>query len=76
MSPTVRITGWRKGLHKLSTTKAIHRSAALGLADAKSCTDRVLNGETVDVSVRDANAAREPAQELQALGANADVVDD
>ena len=56
-------------------TKAIQRSAALGLADAKSCTDRVLNGETVDVSVRDAKAARELAQELQALGADAGVVD-
>lgn len=76
MSPTVRITGWRKGLQKISMTKAIQRSAALGLADAKSCTDRVLNGETVDVSVSDARVARELAQELQALGADADVLED
>lgn len=76
MSPTVRVSGWRKGLQKISMTKAIQRSALLGLADAKSCTDRVLGGETVDVNVADASAARELAQELQTLGADAAVVDE
>jgi hypothetical protein len=75
MSPTVRITGWRTGLKKVSMTKAIQRSSALDLADSKSCTDRVLEGETVDVTVHDVHVARELAQELQALGASADVVD-
>ena len=75
MSPTVRITGWRPGLKKISMTHAIRRSSALGLADAKSCTDRVLDGETVDVSVSEVAVARELAEELQALGAVADVVD-
>ena len=73
MSPTVRITGWRKGLKKVSMTKAIQRYAALDLGDAKSCTDRVLEGETIDVSVSDVQVARELAQELKALGATADV---
>jgi hypothetical protein len=75
VSPTVRITGWRKGLNKVSMTKAIQRSSALDLAGSKSCTDRVLEGKTVDVRVGDALVARELAQELQALGAVADVVD-
>jgi ribosomal protein L7/L12 len=75
MSPTVRITGWRPGLEKVSMTHAIRRASGLDLAESKSCTDRVLEGETVEVKVRDAEAARILAAELQALGALAAVSD-
>lgn len=41
--------GLAKGPQKIPMTKAIQRSGALVLADAKSCTDRVLHVEDADV---------------------------
>ena len=76
MRDLVRISGWRPGLQKVSMTLVVRRLGQLGLRDAKSVTDRVLDGEVVDVEVDDARAAQELAQELQALGAVAEVVDD
>ena len=57
-------------------TLVVRRLAQLGLRDAKSVTDRVLDGEVVDVYVGDPRIAQELAQELQALGAVAGIVDD
>ena len=57
-------------------TLVVRRLAQLRLGGAKSVTDRVLGGEIVDIEVGDARAAQDLAQELQALGAVADVVDD
>ena len=76
MRNLVRIRGWRPGLQKVSVTLVVQRLAQLRLGAAKSVTDRVLDGEVVDVEVDDARAAQELAQELQALGAVAEVVDD
>lgn len=75
MSSRVRIRGWRPGLKKVSLTLTVRRLAQLRLAGAKSVTDRVLDGEIVDVEVGDAGGARELARELQALGVVAEVVD-
>ncbi|HEX4815159.1 MAG TPA: hypothetical protein VFV66_20650 [Nonomuraea sp.] len=44
---TVVLRGWRRGLWKISLTKAIQRQADLGLTDAKRCVDRLLAGEAV-----------------------------
>lgn len=74
MSATVRITGWRPGLKAVSMTEAIRRSSALGLAAAKSCTDRVLDGHVVDVCTLDEQAGSELASTLLALGAVAELV--
>lgn len=57
-------------------TLVVRRLAQLRLGRAKAVTDRVLDGEVVDVEVDDARAAQDLAQELQALGAVAEVVDD
>jgi hypothetical protein len=54
----------------------IRRSCDLALGEAKSCTDRVLDGQPVEVQVRDPRAARELVRELHALGAIAEVMDD
>ena len=76
MRSLVRISAWRPGLEKVSMTLVVRRLAQLGLRDAKSVTDRVLDGEVVDVYVGDPRIAQELAQELQALGAVAGIVDD
>ncbi len=57
-------------------TLVVRRLGQLGLGDAKSITDRVLEGVVIDVEVADPRVAQDLAQELQALGAVADVVDD
>ena len=75
MSRRVRIRGWRPGLKKVALTLTVRRLAQLRLDGAKSVTDRVLDGEIVDVEVGDAVGARELARELQALGVVAEVLD-
>lgn len=76
MGTIVRIRGWRPGLKKVSMTLVVRHLAQLHLGVARSVTDRVLDGEVVDVAVGDARAAGELAQELQALGALAEVVEE
>lgn len=75
MRRLVRISAWRPDLQKVSMTLVVRRLAQLDLGVAKSVTDRVLVGEVVDVEVGDPRAAQELAQDLQALGAVAEVVD-
>lgn len=76
VSCLVRIRGWSPGLEKVSTTSVVRRLAQLGLRDAKSVTDRVLDGVAVDVEVGGPRVAQELVHELRALGALADVVED
>jgi hypothetical protein len=48
--PIVRIEGWRPGFNKVEHTKVLRATTEMSLADAKSATDRVLNGGSVDVA--------------------------
>ena len=67
--PTIQITGWREGLRKISLTHVLQQEAGLSMAAAKACTDRVLEGETVSVTLPDVQAARHVATRLTELGA-------
>lgn len=71
----VRITGWRYGLKKVSMTTTIRDALDLGLADAKRCTDRVLDGEVVVLDVPSREAAIALAGALHELGADVEVAD-
>jgi ribosomal protein L7/L12 len=72
---TVRITGWREGLEKISHTKALQQMAGLSLADAKAVTDAVLEGQSRSVRLPSAALASELAAQLRNLGAEATVED-
>lgn len=67
--PSVIITGWRSGLHKIRMTKLIREYTDLGLKVSKNCTDRVLDGETVTVAVETDDHATQLAVRLQQIGA-------
>ncbi len=73
MTATVVITGWREGLRKISMTQSLQAHAGLGVAAAKVVTDRVLDGQTVAVTLLDAATAAALARELDALGATCHV---
>jgi hypothetical protein len=68
---TVTIKGWRVGLRKLSMTEALRTRCDLGLAQAKSVTDRVLAGEVVALQAPDSDTAHRLVAELTELGADA-----
>jgi ribosomal protein L7/L12 len=70
---TVTIKGWRVGLRKVSMTQALRTHCGLGLADAKSVTDRVLIGEVVEIQAPDSETAHQLVAELTELGADAAV---
>lgn len=67
----VRITGWRPGMQRVSMTRAIREHAGLGLGDAKSRTDHMLDGEEVTLELGDLKAAETLAGMLRDLGAEA-----
>ena len=70
-APRVRITGWRPGLEKISMTQALREHLGLGMAEAKGCTDRVLDGKELVLHAPDRETAVALAAALEQLGANA-----
>jgi hypothetical protein len=72
---TVEIHGWREGFLKISCTNLLRDRLGLGLREAKACTDRILDGEFVTLSIADRQVAVRLAEELRALGADATVTE-
>lgn len=54
----IELTGWVKGLQKISLTKLIRECAGYGLAAGKACVDDLLEGKTVVIEMPDAVAPR------------------
>jgi hypothetical protein len=69
MATPLSITGWHPGLKKIQMTKLVQAHAHLGLKDAKTMTDRVLDGDVITLQCQNMTAAREFAHELQLIGA-------
>lgn len=73
---TVRITGWRFGLRKVSMAQALQLQAQLSLSDAKGVTDAVLEGRTIELPNLNPKSALDLADELNRLEANTCAVGD
>lgn len=69
--PRVHITGWRRGMQKLSTTQVLRAHLGLGMAEAKGLTDAILGGRELRLEVASAVAAEELAAALRELGVEA-----
>lgn len=67
---------WVGGLKKVSATKLLQDKAGLSLVSAKSCVDRLLDGETVSVSLPTIEQAKSIAADLNKLGVRCEVSDD
>lgn len=70
---TVEITGWLPGFRKVSCTKLLQSQVGIGLADAKSITDGILNGVPQLIQLPIGIEADDLATALQGLGAVAHV---
>jgi ribosomal protein L7/L12 len=75
MNPTVAITGWSTGLRKVTLTALLQEYAGVGLAEAKRCTDDVLEGRPVVLAVSSRERAAELCHALREIGAQAEVRD-
>jgi len=73
--PLVEISGWRDGIKKISCTHLLRDRLGIGLAAAKAYTDQVLDGERVTVALEPLDAAIQLADDLNALGMVARVLD-
>jgi ribosomal protein L7/L12 len=69
----VRITGWRRGLKKISHTQILHEMTGLSLREARDVTDAVLEGRVVPVIVQSDGVARELISKLRDIGADASI---
>ena len=68
----VTITGWRSGLQKITMTKLIREYTGLSLRDSKACTDGVLAGEIIVLTLETQERAEQLAARLQSIGAVAE----
>ena len=50
---TVLISGWHYGFQKVAFTRLMKSEMGLTLRPAKTITDRILDGETVELQVQD-----------------------
>jgi hypothetical protein len=58
----VRVTGWEKGLQKISLTKLLQEGAGKNLPEAKSMVDALLEGKSFEVRFENDELARTFAQ--------------
>ena len=70
----VRVTGWRRGLQKISMTKVYRRELGITLKPAKEMTDALLAGEVQEFEVMPDSRAVAIAEELRQLGGVVEVV--
>ena len=70
---SVHIVGWRRGLRKVSVTQLLNDQLGCGLAEAKRCTERLLDGQLVVLDLLDGTSAAALVRALDALGADAHV---
>lgn len=71
----LRITGWRPALLKVSHTLFIRERFGLSLSEAKEVTDRVLDGEPVELLLPQPGDIHGIARKLTTLGAVVDLID-
>ena len=71
--PKLKIVGAKYGLQKIEMTKIIRANQSLGLAEAKRCTDDVLEGKVVSFEFDNLEAAKELADALENIGAVVEV---
>lgn len=72
----VRFTGWKPGFDKVAMDKLLRRETTLGLAESKRCVDRILDGESVLISVPSSESAARLMAIARSLGALCEPVDD
>ena len=75
MTTTVAITGWKTGLQKVSLTTLLQNRAGLTLTAAKRCTDDVLDGRPVILTLPSRTDAAALCTALVEIGARAEVRD-
>lgn len=68
----VILSGWQPGdpsFNKVELTTLIRGSTDLGLAEAKSLVDRMVDGEDIEVTFSDREAAESFSEKAAVLGA-------
>ena len=70
---TLHITGWRPGLDKVALTKTIRSHTGFGLAEAKRCTDDVVENKPVVFRGLRSSDADAFLTDVRSIGAVAEV---
>ena len=68
------ISGWRPGLDKIGLTKIIRKYTGIGLAEGKTYTDKILDGEIVVFDLIETNIT-DFLKELSDVGVVAKISD-
>ncbi|HYU17078.1 MAG TPA: hypothetical protein VEQ11_00085 [Chloroflexota bacterium] len=69
----VLLTGWERGLRKVSLARLLQERAGLSLATAKGLVDRCLAGEIMTVELASIEDAEALVREAGRLGATAEL---
>lgn len=74
--PTLKITGWKPGIHTISITRMLNDRLGIGLKNAKQFTEDVIDDKVVSFDMQNIVEATALRDELIELGAIAEVVED
>ena len=72
---TIIIKGWKPGLNKVALTKVIRAYTGLGLAEGKSCADRILENRSVLFENLTAETAERFLNDIQEVGTVGEITD-
>ena len=65
----IQISGWNKGFKKVSSTKLFREKLGLGIREAKSNTDLILDRRELEILFNNKQKAIEFSKSMEALGA-------
>ena len=60
----ILITGWKTGFNKVGFNQYLRRKHGLSIKDAKTITDKILNGERIELTILDLKSFSEVAESL------------
>ncbi len=72
----VLFKNWKYGLNKIALTKLFQQKANLGLKNAKSKTDDLLDGKIFIIKTESFEQAEELVKEATAIGAVCEIIKD
>lgn len=65
---TVKIIGWKPGLHTIELIRILRRYTGSGLAETKESVERMIAGISIEMEFADSNLASRFEMEVTAVG--------
>ena len=68
--------GWEVGMRKIPFIKLLKGKAGLSLSESKRIKDGVVNGEIIEINIKDEELAKEMVEDAKKMGVKARIIKD